>query len=131
MGLFGSSKKGSDSNNPDSYVDIENLPVAVAVVPEAYNQKQIVLSSKQGALNTNSNHMIVHDTRRGRRAVSPMPQLPASILFISRTPTLIPQCPVCLKTNVRTRTTTGPDWMTWVTVSYKRLLFGDESIASS
>ena len=118
MGLFGSSKKGGDTNNNDAYEDIENVPVAVAVLPDDNYHKQIVPASKQGA-STKTKLQIINDSRRGGgrgRAVSPMP-LPASIVFMSRTPTVVSQCPVCMKTNVRTRTTTAPDWMTWVTVA--------------
>jgi LITAF-like zinc ribbon domain len=115
MGLFSGNKKGSvtDSNDGDAYVDIENLPVAVAVVPDDNYQKQIIPASKQGAMN-NTNQKNTRNNRIGRVVSMPMP---SSVVFISRTPTIVPQCPVCMKTNIRTRTVTAPDWMTWVTVA--------------
>ena len=118
MGFFGTNKKDTNNNNNnDEYEDIENIPMAVAVIPDDHYQKQMV-SSKQGAAASKNKLQVIHDSRRGGRGrgVSPMP-LPASFVFMSRTPTVVPQCPVCMKTNVRTRTTTAPDWMTWVTVA--------------
>lgn len=117
MGLFGPNKKGTDSVRNDAYEDIENIPMAIAVTQDDNYNKQIVAASKQGASPKNK-LQIINDSRRGGhgRAVSPM-RLPASIVFMSRTPTVVPQCPVCMKANIRTRTTTAPDWMTWVTVA--------------
>jgi hypothetical protein len=125
MGLFGTNKKAVASNNNDEYEDIENMPVVVAVVAEDNYHNQIVTTSKQGAASPKSKLQIINDSRRGGgrgRAVSPI-HLAPSIVFMSRTPTVVPQCPVCMKTNVRTRTTTAPDWMTWVTVAVLLVTF--------
>jgi len=36
------------------------------------------------------------------------------ILFLRRSPTVIEMCPVCQARNVRTRTRTAPNWVTWL-----------------
>ena len=115
MGLFGNNKKNSsaDGNGDVAYEDMDHIPVAVLVSPDESNtnQKQIVASVKQNAAcNTN--------ITRGSRMKKVAPGSNAApIIFMSRSPTVIPYCPVCMKANVRTRTVTAPDWMTWVTVA--------------
>lgn len=36
------------------------------------------------------------------------------ILYLKRKPTLLVQCPMCRAPNIRTRTSTFPNWMTWI-----------------
>jgi hypothetical protein len=117
MGLFGNNNsKVADTNKVNAsgqYEDIESMPVAVAV-PSSPKQNR-------------NNMIVIHPNSKnsrigGRRSLSPTPQI-VPILFMSRTPILVPQCPICYKHNVRTRTTTYPDFMTWVTCAVLLFIF--------
>ena len=118
MGLFNGKKSSADSEYVN--IDGEMIPVAVAVVAPpppssgnggamvpVHNKQSPVPGSKQGA---------VYIGRNSAAAPPPM-------IFMTRSPTVIGQCPTCTKKNIRTRTVTGPDWITWVTVAMLLVVF--------
>jgi hypothetical protein len=111
MGWFGDNKKTgvSDSNDLGPYQGVENLPVAVMVVADVNNKSSF---NNESQIKQNQDAILI--TRESR--LSPM-------VFFSRVPTVLPQCPLCKKTNIRTRTVTAPNWMTWVTVAVLLVIF--------
>jgi LITAF-like zinc ribbon domain len=143
MGLFGGKNKedstsssavGGISSNPN-YVnqgdgDDANMPVAVPVNvvdvedPESgrnSQQQQHIMTvaeinkttygtSSSSATNENNNSSQQHP---------PPPQLE----FTTRLPTVVPQCPHCHTTNVRTTTRTYPSPITWLAVLLVFLIF--------
>jgi LITAF-like zinc ribbon domain len=110
MGWFGANKKTgvSDSNDVGPYRGVENLPVAVLVAADGNNVNSFNSVQVKPHQKTIS---VSHPTQ-----MSPM-------ILLSRVPTVLPQCPLCMKTNVRTRTVTSPNWMTWVTVAVLLVIF--------
>jgi LITAF-like zinc ribbon domain len=120
MGLFGSKKTSADPNGDGLYVDMEQqkIPIAVAVsappspgAVAVFHQKQ---TSKQQQQQQKQQAIVVYNTKNGK---------PPPVIFVTRTPTVIPLCPVCSKRNVRTRIRTAPDWLTWVTVAVLLVVF--------
>lgn len=111
MGWFGASKKTgvSDINDEGPYQDSENLPVATMVAADGSNTNHF--NNVNYIKPTHGSLSVTHEVR-----TNPM-------IFFSRVPTVLPQCPLCLKTNARTRTVTSPNWMTWVTVAVLLVIF--------
>lgn len=131
MGLFGK-KKSKDAG--DNYTDVEtaneNLPVAIAVFPDAEpmpSQAVPVPSAGQ----TNGNALITlpaapplgsekqkqHTTTRDGVAL-----VQQQHLILSREPTSLSPCMHCGR-NARTRVTTSPNWITWILVGVLLFLF--------
>lgn len=124
MGLFGGKKKETPGGGDGIYVDMnqqeEELPVAVAIPnppptapphsppsrpKPAFWQKK----AQQAPLPASKVCQPVNNT--GKSASAPPP-----VVFVTRTPTVLPCCPNCQQRNVRTRIRTSPNWMTWIMV---------------
>lgn len=125
MGFFGDGKKSNkaESLNGDGlYVKhVDNLPVAVAVaIPTAPLEPS---PKSSPALMVQQHHhqqlpLQVNNNSKNRGKSPPPP-----MFSFTRSPTVIPQCPVCGKRHARTRIRTAPDWITWVSVAMLLIVF--------
>ena len=143
MGWFGggsnSNKSKSKSSAPNGdaiYVDMEanaGLPIAVAI-PEPPPQNYCTVITTPNApppplalapascptasppetkdVQPMSKQQALQMARMNPTGVATIQQT----IFVSRTPTVLPQCPCCASRNVRTRTRTAPSFLTWVAV---------------
>jgi len=138
MGWFGSSSS-SKKQQPDGdaiYVDMEandGLPVAVAVPADdnhhagASSQQHIMVqpTALEQAPNPSktvipmSKQQAIQQTRENRASQHKQ----AKVVFVSRTPTVLPQCPCCGQRNIRTRIRTAPDIFTLLAVLALAFLF--------
>mmetsp|Transcript_19325 Transcript_19325/g.36482 ORF Transcript_19325/g.36482 Transcript_19325/m.36482 type:complete len:179 (-) Transcript_19325:137-673(-) len=137
MGLFGK-KKSKDSGD---YTDVEaanaNLPVAVAVYPDANSARPPLPSAppqgqvQQAALMTLPaapplpNQQQQTKQPQFHQVAVPPPQPQQSLqahLVLSRDPVPLQPCMHCGR-NGRTRVTTSPNWVTWCLVGLLLFLF--------
>lgn len=92
MGLFDKSKKAavdSSAAGTATYVNMEqgDLPIAAAVV---------------------------EDKKQEYVEVDGVGKNGSQLVFVTRRPTTVPQCPFCKQVNARTRITTGPSLLTFL-----------------
>jgi hypothetical protein len=137
MGWFGKKKTEIDSD----YVDVEDMPIAVAVMDSstvapsappasqerisnttAYVAPSAPPASQERISNTTAYAAIPQYHQHQQVVVTHEQQQPAPHVFWSRIPTMLNPCPFCSQ-SARTRVRTAPNWATWLTAIILFVLF--------
>jgi hypothetical protein len=138
MGWFGKKKTEIDSD----YVDVEDMPIAVAVMDSstvapsappasqerisnttAYVAPSAPPASQERISNTTAYAAIPQYHQHQQVVVThEQQQQPVPHVFLTRIPTMLNPCPFCSQ-SARTRVRTAPNWATWLTAIILFVLF--------
>jgi membrane protease subunit (stomatin/prohibitin family) len=127
MGWFGKKKGEIDSD----YVDVESMPIAVAVMDSPMAAPSAPPSSQNGSINTTAyaampqqhqQQQVVTHQHQKQQQQQQQQQQPAQHVFLSRIPTMMNPCPFC-NMSARTRVRTAPNWATWISALILLFLF--------
>jgi hypothetical protein len=115
MGWFGKKKSEIDSD----YVDVESMPIAVAVMDSPMAAPSAPPSSQDATTNATpytampqqqqQRQVVAHQQQQQQQSQ----QQPVQHVFLSRIPTMMNPCPFCNQ-SARTRVRTAPNWATWI-----------------
>ena len=116
MGWLGKTTSEIDSD----YVDVESMPIAVAVMDSSpISAPSAPPSSQDSSPNyTNCVAMPQQEEVIVAHQQKPVPQ----VVFLSRIPTMLNPCPFCSR-SARTRVRTAPNWATWLSALALLLVF--------
>lgn len=103
MGWFGKKTGEIDSD----YVDVEDMPIAVAVRDSSTAAPSAPPSSQDSRSPNASTYVAVPQQNQQQQQPVPAP------VFLSRVPTMLNPCPFCSQ-SARTRVRTAPNWATWI-----------------
>jgi hypothetical protein len=112
MGWFFDKKK---SEIDSDYVDVEDMPIAVAVMDSSVAAPSAPPASQDSSPNAATYAAMPQKYQQHQ-------QQPVPHALLSRIPTMLNPCPFCSQ-SARTRVRTAPNWATWLSTIILLFLF--------